>query len=52
MEIKPSRKRFTVEIAGETFKTQKSLIERVLVKKVFSFYKANAQFYRKKLRLS
>ena len=29
MEITPSRKRFTVEINGETFKTQKSLIERV-----------------------
>jgi len=27
--ITPSRKRFTVEIAGETFKTQKSLIEKV-----------------------
>lgn len=29
MEITPSRKRFEVEINGETFKTQKSLIERV-----------------------
>ena len=29
MEITPSRKRFKVEINGETFKTQKSLIERV-----------------------
>ena len=27
--ITPTRKRFTVEIAGESFKTQKSLIERV-----------------------
>lgn len=27
--ITPSRKRFTFEIAGETFKTQKSLIEKV-----------------------
>lgn len=27
--ITPTRKRFTVEIVGETFKTQKSLIERV-----------------------
>ena len=29
MEIKPTTKRFTVQIAGEIFKTQKSLIERV-----------------------
>ena len=29
MEITPSRKRFTVTMLGETFKTQKSLIERV-----------------------
>ena len=27
--VTPSRKRYTVEIAGETFKTQKSLIEKV-----------------------
>ena len=29
MEITPSRKRFSVTILNETFKTQKSLIERV-----------------------
>jgi len=29
MEIKPSKKRFSVTILDETFKTQKSLIERV-----------------------
>ena len=35
MEITPSRKRFKVEINGETFKTQKSLIERV--KPIFEY---------------
>lgn len=42
MEVKPSTKRFSVTINGETFKTQKLLIEKV--KSIFGELQTNQEF--------